>query len=57
MNDLVFTRGVPNVDLNWLHCVVIGPIKGGHYPVHTTLKNGHSCILHFKPENLILSMD
>lgn len=55
INDMVYTRGVPNLAHNWLHCIIIGPIKDGMYPVHTILRDGTSCILHFKPEYLILS--
>lgn len=54
---MVFTRGISNHEHNWLHCIIIGSIKNGTYPVHTTLRDGTSCILHFRPENLVLSME
>jgi hypothetical protein len=55
-DDLVFTRGIPNPEHDSLHCVITGPMKeNGLYPVHTTLRDGTSCILLIGPENLILS--
>lgn len=54
---MVYTRGIYNYEHNWLHCIIIGTIKNGYYPVHTTLRDGTSTILHIKPENLVLSRE
>jgi hypothetical protein len=56
-NDMVFTRGIQNLDYNWLHCIILGPMKNDLYPVHTILRDGTTCILHLKPDNLLLSID
>lgn len=55
-DDMVYTRGLCDPEHDSLHCVITGSMdENGLYPVHTTLRDGTSCILHIGPENMILS--
>jgi hypothetical protein len=55
IDDLVFTHGLPDNDLNFIHGVIIGPPKEEKYPVHLTLKDGTFSEIRIHSKYLLLS--